>query len=519
MNNKRYNNTWDKEGWVDLGSTETDDEGNTNLALTVKEEKDFLLVAIFEGLTNEYEVSGNIESVGDNYKKYATIDKIRKDFEIKVIKFRPSITIKSNKDVYVINEYLDGKKYEKIVVDIDVTNDINGQETLKAFEEKPVKCKCSLVNNNGDIINHNYVYMTDEKLNFNGRHQFIFEGNYEGATKIKVELDGTDYTQPLVLEKNITVNLNQAYVIKNYWSELSCNNNCSGDYLYFKIKDNNNTSPVGDIATITVNGRVQDVTIDGNGYAIFTNTGGLGKGSYNYRVVYKGGDVSNVERRSGFINTGVVNFTEWRWTAWHSFSWFAGGTINVNGNNYNFNPNNTNSGEWHGWTVVKKTASCGKLHGTGKNGRHPRNLMIGGLDTPFVGNITATSVQIRFYDKVENGSILGGVVEPTIPVNDGWVIWNLDGYQKRGTKHNVKKGEYSEHIFTWNGNFNLDQCNNTNFMLKYGANKEPGEIPLIASINKKGKVTYGGKVTMEYGYLKVSSPAVRIYYRNRQQVW
>ena len=56
-------------------------------------------------------------------------------------------------------------------------------------------------------------------------------------------------------------------------------------------------------------------------------------------------------------------------------------------------------------------------------------------------------------------------------------------------------------------------------MLKYGANKEPGEIPLIASINKKGKVTYGGKVTMEYGYLKVSSPAVRIYYRNRQQVW
>lgn len=494
INNRKYNDDWDNSSWIDLGYSETDSQGNTEIVYTPTELRDLVLVTIYEGNDNDIKNSG--VEVDEEYLKYTSIKKARLDNNFSVVKYNPNVEVSPNKNVYNINKKLDNT-YDYETINIHVNLDTN--------KDYPVNCKCELMNNNT-------VLRTQELVNVYGEIDFSFLSYNNGnvfPNKIRVTVNETDFITEKVITKNITININNAWSNKNYTAYLSSSNNYPEDPIYFKIVCNETGELIPDYEKvyITVDGIVHEA-LSVNGYCTFPLNHRVGVLNWSVRYDGKNDTVHGI-KYNGFINNGQVEIFEWKWTTWHYMNHFSGGLLSNN----NWTHDNSNNGVWKGWSVNGKVASCNNLGASGKDYRRPRHLKIDRLDTPFVGNIICTSYQIAFEDTTTSTV---NHIEPSIKVNDGWVIIHMgNGYEYTGSGKKVTSG-YTTHSVTRTGRWSLQDCNNMFFILNYQGNTGSATKKVTTTINGKKKTN---TIELTYGGISVKNPRIRIFYRRMQNVW
>ena len=488
ISEERHNDEW--INYKDYGYTNTNNNGEAELKGYIAGEKAFNLgkfgvVALYEGNKNSDDDS--------EYGKYSEIKMSRLDFDMIVDKFTPTVEISPNSNNYIVNQYLDNSRtYSQMIINFN-TN---------IPKECATTVKCVLMNGNTELDN-----TTLTKTNFIGNGYFIYDNYPLNCNKVKIITEGGKYAKESTTIANINISVNVNYNIRSYYAELCSSNNYSGDKLYFRVRCNEGGElPVGEQLTITVDDISQNVTINNDGYALFTATGSFGMSKRHWSVRYNGrDDINNGIRHNSFITNGDVNIYVYEWTAWHSFKNYYG--VSWNGTDYNVD--NTNSGKWKKWSTLGDTSICSELNGAGSNGRQPRRLKITGFDTPFKGNINVITAEITFKDMCY--STTSGIA-PIIRTNDDWCWFYLGNNDKRGVAHKVKENTWGEHTFTRNGSWNLNQVNATWILLAYNENTG----------SSSGTLTLGGKkrtLKINYGGLKVTGVKMRILYRYNQNIW
>ncbi|MBO7043869.1 hypothetical protein J6W34_04950 [bacterium] len=492
ISEERHNDKW--VNYKDYGYTNTSSQsGNEGVAelkgYIAKDEAfnlgKFGVVVLYEG--NKW----NDEN--DEYSKYSQIKKSRLDFDMIVGKFTPTVEISPNSNNYIVNQHLDGSKtYSQMIINFN-TN---------IPEDCPTTIKCVLMNGNTELAN-----TTLTKTNFSKSGYFIYDNYPTNCNKVKIITEENKYAKESTTIANINISSNVDYNIRSYYAELCSSDNYSGDRLYFRVRCNQGGElPIGEQLTITVGGISQNVTINNDGYALFTNTGGFGYSLQTWQVKYNGrDDVNNSVRHNSFVSNGNVNIYVYEWSAWHSFKNYYG--VSWNGTDYNVD--NTNSGKWKKWSTLGDTSICSKIGAAGTDGRQPRRLKITGFDNPFTGNVSVRSAELTFKDMCYSDS---SGVAPQIRTNDDWCWFYLGTNDKRGVAHKVKEDTWGEHNFARNGSWNLNQVNATYVLIAYNENTG----------SKSGTITLGGKkrtIEIKYAGLKVTGVKMRILYRRNQNIW
>lgn len=537
-NNEKYNNYWNEKSWIPLGKTETDSQGFTTLAYTVKELKDVMLVAIYEGSDN----SSFLNDVDDEYKPYSTIKPSRLDTLLHVDKFEPNISITTGKNSYNVKKYLNNTyQSETMIIKVKTSNigEEFGNHDIKTFRNNPTNCLCELVAGDGTVLRKEekvFTYGVDE--------EFAFDSYNDGdklPTKIRLTINETEYSKVVNKDVNVDVRLDETWDNKYYNAQLSCSNIYSGDNVYFRIVGNNGELPtnIGDgKVRITVNGRTENAWTDNAGHYIYPYYASPIDGEYSFTITFDGwNDIENNIKYHGFATNGVIGFKGWQWTNWHYLNHYQAGEFKYGktkaGQSYvSWTKDNTNSGKWKKWTANGRTCICNNLFGSGQDGRQPRHLKINVLNTPFNNNIKISSIRFAFDDEVFNTNDEPLVDNtPDISVAKDWVlIWfnMMDGLNYfpeimyTGGAKKITKG-YTTHTVKRDGDWTGELINKLNYIIRYGANNSVGSISIKVptKFDKKGKPTKykTEKIPIQYGGLRIKNPRVQVFYRYPQNVW